>query len=98
LSVAFEQPKSSLPPARAGPLTAGKTIAAANIPLKSSLFIFASVHSERPIEPCSTEAMSPGYRQAAPCHHTRRGGARYRNPKDRELFLSGLRPAAGEAS
>jgi hypothetical protein len=40
LSVAFEQPKSSLPPAQAAPLNAGKTIVAARIPLESHLFIF----------------------------------------------------------
>ena len=39
LSVAFEQPKSSVPPARATPLSAGNVIAAASIPRKSQLFI-----------------------------------------------------------
>jgi hypothetical protein len=41
LSVAFEHPKSSSPPAQAAPLSAGKAIAAAKILLKTQLFIFA---------------------------------------------------------
>src|SRR5271169_1332875 len=59
LSVAFEQPKSSLPPARATPLSAGNAIAAASIPLKSQLVIFvlpsfglSGCVIQIPIEPC----------------------------------------------
>jgi hypothetical protein len=46
LSVAFEQPKSSLSPAQAAPLSAGSTIAAAIVPLSNQLFIVA-LHSFR---------------------------------------------------
>jgi hypothetical protein len=41
LSVAFEHPKSSLPPAQAAPLSAGNMIAAASISFQNLLFIFA---------------------------------------------------------
>jgi len=60
LSVAFEHRKSSLPPAQAAPLSAGKLIAAVIIPFRSQLFIFPSVHSERRIEPGSTKARYEG--------------------------------------
>jgi len=40
LSIAFEHPKSSVPPAQAAPLTAGKAIAANRVALVSHRFIF----------------------------------------------------------
>ena len=43
LSVAFEHPKSSPPPAHAAPLTAGKAIAANKVALVSHLFISISL-------------------------------------------------------
>jgi len=51
LSVEFEHPKSSLPPAQAAPLSAGNMIAAASFSFHDQLFIFASVHSIRPVRP-----------------------------------------------
>jgi hypothetical protein len=39
LSVAFEHPKSSVPPAQAAPLSAGSAIAASKVPFVSRLFI-----------------------------------------------------------
>jgi hypothetical protein len=41
LSVAFEQPKSSVPPAWATPLSASKAMVAASIVFESQLFMFA---------------------------------------------------------
>jgi hypothetical protein len=52
-SVAFEHPKSSLPAAQAVPLSAGNITAAASIRFQNQRFMFASVHSIRPVRPTS---------------------------------------------
>jgi hypothetical protein len=50
-SVAFEHPKSSLPPAQAAPLNAGNAIAAASIPLNFQNFTFVLLLLIRPLWP-----------------------------------------------